>query len=283
MTVSAQAVSSDTTPAVGGQDWNLDAARRLSADHINELLAEYHATGDTEIRNKVVQANMRLVAYIAGRFRNKGLTRDELISEGAAALIRATATFDTTRGVSFATYASRAIEHSMRRALGSAHEIVSIPSGARRQRAKDRRALDTFFAEHGCRPINEEGTSRGGTLSSVMLHAFPVSMCGNGTEGGFDPAAEDTADEADAAELRARIREAVSRLGGRRATIVGLRFGLDSGSPRSWEEVAQLSGVTTREAKSLAAEALRSLRVHLAADRSDLAFPRGTNRTGAAA
>jgi RNA polymerase primary sigma factor len=282
MTVSAHAVSTDTTPALGGNDWNLDAARRLSAERINELLSEYQATGDTEVRNKVIQANMRLVAYIASRFRGKGLSRDELISEGAAALIRATATFDTTRGVSFATYASRAIEHSMRRALGSAHEIVSIPSGARRQRAKDRRALESFFAEHGCKPIHEQGGSCGGTLSSVMLHGFPVSVCGG--EGNFDPAAEDTTDETDVAELRDRIRDAVSRLGARRAAIVGLRFGLDNGSPRSWEEVAKLAGVTTREAKSITADALRMLRVHLSSDRSELTFPgRATRPAGAAA
>jgi RNA polymerase primary sigma factor len=281
------ASSTETTSAPHSaalqQTWNLDAAHRLSAERINELLSEFQRTGDTDVRNQVVQANMRLVAYIAARFRSKGLSRDELISEGAAALLRATSTFDTTRGVSFATYASRAIEHSMRRAMGSAHEIVSIPSATRRQRAKERRAADAYFAEHGHRSVRHDGVLAGGPVGSVPLHAFPVALKGDGSEWTFDPTTEDT-NETEAEDLRSRIRDAVAHLGPRRAAVVRLRFGLDTGTPRTWEEVARLTNMTTREAKSIAAEAMRALRVQLAPEQAELAFP-GPSRgvAGAAA
>lgn len=284
MEMSTTTATQARAAATSAQDWNLDAAHRLAPERINELLAEYQLTQNVELRNTVVQANMRLVAYIAARFRNKGLTRDELISEGAAALLRATATFDTTRGVSFATYASRAIEHSMRRALGCAHEIVTIPSAARRQRAKTRRAVEAFFIEHGERPISEGGGSTGGVLASVMLHSSPVSIHSSDAEGMFDPPAEPVDDVADADESRELVRNALKRLDPRRANIVRLRFGFDTGSPRGWEEVAQLAGVTTREAKSMAAEAMRTLKMHLTADQqAELAFPQSSSRLAGAA
>lgn len=251
--------------------WNLGAAERLSPEDTNLLLERYQKDGDIEARNTVVQSNLRLVAYLAARVARRGMSRDELMSEGAAALIRATVTFDTTRGVSFATYASRAIEHGMRRALSRAHEIISIPSAARRQHARERREADMFFTTSGDRPVRM--LTRGVNGNGAELHAVSIGARADGEAGGFDPAVEQEAPASDL-EVRTKVREAVSRLGARRATVLSLRFGLDTGTPRSWNEVAAMTNLPAREVKAIVAEAMRMLRVQLSSEQSEMLFPR---------
>jgi RNA polymerase primary sigma factor len=251
--------------------WNLGAAERLSAEETNTLLERFQKHGDIEARNLVVQSNLRLVAYLAARVARRGMSRDELMSEGAAALIRAAVTFDTTRGVSFATYASRAIEHAMRRGLARAHEIITIPSAARRQHAKERREADMVFTTSGDRPVRM--LTRGINGNGAQLHAVPIGARAEGDVGGYDPVVEQETPSTDD-EVRSKVREAVAKLGTRRATVLSLRFGLDTGTPRSWNEVAAIANLPVREVKAIVSEAMRLLRVHLSGEQAEMLFPR---------
>jgi RNA polymerase sigma factor (sigma-70 family) len=255
------------------RDWDLAATARLSVDDTTELLARYQATGDIELRNQVVQANLRLVAYLAGRFKGSTLSQDELMSEGAAALLRAADTFDPTRGVSFGAYAATAITHSMRRALGTAHDIVAIPSQVRRRLSRHRRAKDSFFAAHGRLPAASEipVEARTGTLNGPRPAEIPTRSCD--AAGAPELAAADAPDGPDAVsfdDVRHMVRDAVGSLDDASADVVRLRFGLDTnGAPRGWRHVAHQLGITVPEAKARMAQALGVLRVRLGAELND--------------
>ncbi len=263
------------TPTIissGGADWDLAASTRISSDETTRKLKKYLETGDVDLRNEVVQSNLRLVAYLAGRFKGRGLSLDELMSEGATALLRATETFDPTRGVSFGSYAATAITHSMRRALGTVRHVVALPSQVRRRISRHRRATDSFFTLHGRNPSHHE----------MLGDAKEFGMVA--TPGPVDPltTGELSADQAQVAaparggidavvceDVRARVRDAVDSLDQRTAAVISLRFGLDNGAPRSWQRVAEHLGISVSEAKSLAAEGMGALRGRLASDISD--------------
>jgi RNA polymerase sigma factor (sigma-70 family) len=265
------------TPTIitsGGADWDLAASTRLSNEDTTRILKQYQETGDVQLRNEVVQANLRLVAYLAGRFKGRGLSLDELMSEGAAALLRATETFDTTRGVSFGSYAATAITHSMRRALGTVRHVVAIPSQVRRRLSRHRRASDSFFALHGRNPSHQEmlgearekglipatpGTVDPGTTGELSADQTQVVAP---TTGGIDAVV--------AADVRSRVREALGALDERTAAVLGLRFGLDNGAPRSWQRVAEHVGISVSEAKARAADGMSVLRGRLAGEIGDL-------------
>lgn len=265
-------MSHNQTPLLvtsGGNDWDLAASTRISNEETTRLLAEYQRTHDVALRNIVVQANLRLVAYLAGRFKGRGLTIDELMSEGAAALIRATETFDTTRGVSFGAYVATAITHSMRRALGCARHLVAVPSQVRRRITRHRRATDTFFALHGRQPshseISKDVRDKGsaGTLGSAEPGATAELSADQAQVAASNP---DGFELIVTADVRSRVREAVGTLDQCTADVICLRFGLDSGAPRTWQRVAEQMGISVSEARARAADGMMALRGRLAAE-----------------
>jgi RNA polymerase sigma factor (sigma-70 family) len=263
------------TPTIissGGADWDLAASTRISSDETTRKLKKYLETGDINLRNEVVQSNLRLVAYLAGRFKGRGLSLDELMSEGATALLRATETFDTTRGVSFGSYAATAITHSMRRALGTVRHVVALPSQVRRRISRHRRATDSFFALHGRNPSHHEmlGDAKEFGMTNTPGPVDPLTTGELSTDesqvaapgsGGIDAVVSE--------DVRARVRDAVDSLDQRTAAVISLRFGLDNGSPRSWQRVAEHLGISVSEAKARAAEGMGALRGRLAGDIAD--------------
>jgi RNA polymerase primary sigma factor len=268
-TVSDNQTPTPTLVSAGGNDWDLAGSTRISNEETTRLLAEYQRTHDVTLRNTVVQANLRLVAYLAGRFKGRGLTIDELMSEGAAALIRATETFDTTRGVSFGAYVATAITHSMRRALGCARHVVTVPSQVRRRITRHRRATDTFFALHGRQPSHTE-------ISKEVREKGPAAPVGSVEPGATTELSADQTQVAAAIpggferiateDLRSRVREAVGTLDQCTADVICLRFGLDSGAPRTWQRVAEQMGISVSEARARAADGMMILRGRLAAE-----------------
>lgn len=263
------------TPVIissGGNDWDLAASNRISSEETTRILAEYQATGDINLRNEVVQSNLRLVAYLAGRFKGKGLSIDELMSEGAAALLRATETFDTERGVSFGAYAATAISHSMRRALGTVRHVVAVPSQVRRRISRHRRESDTFFAQHGRQPMFSEmsSESRGQAASPTPVAFTAAASTDVSADQSMMPAATPDAAEAVLSEdVRERVRKAVDSLDPRTAAVISLRFGLDSGTPRTWQRVAQHLGISVSEVKARTAEGMAALRGRLSPEMDD--------------
>src|SRR5438874_333877 len=127
----------------------------LTADE-EKALARRIATGDTEARDQMVRANLRLVVNIARGYTGKGLALQDLIEEGNLGLLRAVEGFDPNMNTRFSTYASYWIKQSIKRALVNTANTIRIPAYMVELLAKWRRATNPLTDELGRPPTNAE-------------------------------------------------------------------------------------------------------------------------------
>ena len=185
---------SDTLPAP------LDRAEEA------ELIARLEQ-GDARARNKLIEHNLRLVAYIARRFENTGIHIEDLISIGTIGLIKAVGTYQPAKSIKLATYASRCIEN----------EILMYLRKTANQKS------ELSFDE----PLNTDWDGNELLLSDIL-----------GTE-------EDLVVQPLEADVdRQLLRQALERLDGRERHIITLRFGLDGRRECTQKEVADRLGIS---------------------------------------
>src|SRR5438067_3309845 len=127
----------------------------LTADEEKDL-ARQIAVGNTEARDQMVRANLRLVVNIARGYTGKGLALQDLIEEGNLGLLRAVEGFDPTMNTRFSTYASYWIKQSIKRALVNTAKTTRIPPYMGELLAKWRRATAKLQDELGRPPTQEE-------------------------------------------------------------------------------------------------------------------------------
>jgi len=188
---------------IGGSD-TLPAP--LSREEEGMLIARL-AEGDKEARNRLIEHNLRLVAYIARRFENTGINIEDLISIGTIGLIKAVGTYQPSKNIRLATYSSRCIEN----------EILMFL----RKTANQKNELS--FDE----PLNTDWDGNELLLSDVL-----------GTEGDL------VMRPIEADVERQLLRQAVERLTDRERQIITLRFGLDGRRECTQKEVADCMGIS---------------------------------------
>src|SRR5437899_8047371 len=127
----------------------------LSADEEKELAHKIEA-GDSEARDRMVRANLRLVVNIARSYTGKGLGLQDLIEEGNLGLLRAVEGFDPSMNTRFSTYASYWIKQSIKRALVNTAKTSRIPAHRVELMAKWRRATSKLTDDLGRPPTHEE-------------------------------------------------------------------------------------------------------------------------------
>src|ERR1700678_3111982 len=127
----------------------------LTADEEKEL-AYRIGSGDTEARDQMVRANLRLLVNIARGYSGKGLSLQDLIEEGNLGLLRAVEGFDPAMGTRFSTYASYWIKQSIKRALINTAKTIRIPAYMVELLSKSRRASARLPEELGRTPTPEE-------------------------------------------------------------------------------------------------------------------------------
>jgi RNA polymerase sporulation-specific sigma factor len=178
----------------------------LSGDEELALLGRLQV-GDDSVKNTLIERNLRLVVYIARKFDNTGIWVEDLVSIGTIGLIKAVKTFDPTKKIKLATYASKCIEN----------EILMFLRRSARTRS------EVSFDE----PLNKDWEGNELLLSDVM-----------GTEN--DIIYRGLEEEVD----RVLLRKAMTKLTGREKRIMELRFGLKDGRERTQKEVADLLGIS---------------------------------------
>ncbi|MBR3000939.1 MAG: RNA polymerase sigma factor RpoD [Oscillospiraceae bacterium] len=244
----------------------------LSPDEEKDL-AMRMADGDTYVRDRLVEANLRLVVSIAKRYVGRGMHFLDLIQEGNLGLIKAVEKFDYTKGFKFSTYATWWIRQAITRAIADQARTIRIPVHMVETINKVKKVSSTLLHENGHEPTAEEiaevmNIAPDKVREILRVAQEPVSLetpIGEEEDshlGDFipDEEAQVPAEAAYQSLLREQLSEVLSTLTPREEKVLRLRFGLEDGRPRTLEEVGKEFNVTRERIRQIEAKALRKLR-----------------------
>ena len=244
----------------------------LTAEEEVELSLRVQA-GCEVARNKMITANLRLVARIAGEYSHLGLPLGDLISEGNLGLIKAVERFRPHKGSKFSSYASWWIRQSMHRAMGEQTHAIRLSPVVMSKLSKLRRVAHGMADALGREPTDEElAEELGLEASSVQnlknVSARPASMDAAVSEDGgmtlgsllIDESAEDPLTALSGKDLGIEARELLDSLKARDRAVVVRRFGLEGHRMMTLEEIGNELGCTRERVRQIQDEALKRMR-----------------------
>jgi RNA polymerase primary sigma factor len=229
--------------------------------------------GDSEARDQMVRANLRLVVKIARGYTGKGLSLQDLIAEGNLGLLRAVEGFDPSMNIRFSTYASYWIKQSIKRAVINTGKTVRVPAYMFDLLVKWRRATNELQEKLGRAPTQEEVAhhlklpKKKFAIIKKAIRVYSAGLQSDQADAAWP--LEELVTDSEAATpdnkmMRAddlsQVLDLLDQMDPREAKVLRLRFGLDGEEPMTLKDIGGRLGLTRERVRQIEREALGKLR-----------------------